>query len=148
MIPWILRNHPRAQQGARGRRFPGIENLRGLLRPSKSADGKRGQSHGRNDSQSRDSQPVSVSRIAGPIDHPTQKRPGNDFDASSLEHHGSVTFVAPAEEANPQIPPPTTGPDISLKLWNNAYDRVKRKEKKLVDSYEEVLNTDHGCKRP
>lgn len=136
--------HP--QEAARGRRFPAIDILRGLFGPSKSADGSKGRSHGRNDSQSRDSQPVPVSRIAGPTDHPTQNRPGNDFDASSLEHHGPVTFVPPDEEANPQVPPPTTGLDISLKLWSNAYDRVKCKEKKLVDSYEEVLSTHHGCK--
>lgn len=54
--------------------------------------------------------------------------------------HPSATSQAPTSTTQPPSSATSSSPKVSERLWNEAYDRLKQKELKLVDAYERILS--------
>lgn len=55
-----------------------------------------------------------------------------------------ATSQVPTSTTQPTFSTTPPSPNISERLWNEAYDGLKQKESKLVDAYERILSREFG----
>ena len=74
------------------------------------------------------------------IHHRDRKAKDSGKPKSEHDVHSRPASQAPTSTTQPTSSTTSSSPNVSERLWNEAYDRLKQKESKLVDAYERFLS--------